>query len=378
VTAIVAATSFLVVVLMPRITLATIILLVLSPLVSKAESLGENILSKTSLQEIRMSHQQREDRKAELASPKTWPCFGASCSVLCAVGRHGIEFLPPYPAAIEPNLTAAERILPRLGFSWAPAPSVDQGNYILAFVLSSAELNKALECHDRQCTVAVNVLEGPDRQALAVCKAFRIGKQFGPPHQCEGVAVRNGPEWWVKIIDFVDRFPHENRMTKIHKLEVQGLPRPSILARIDKALSGTPLAMPDRSVKADRVVALAPRRSSQVLSGGWFEWAQVLVKLDEEFRVKVSLDLLVNKHNSDDPVDWHFPSGQQEAEYRGAIAKAITEELAPICVQPAWESPGILKCAKLRTMDGATIEVPEGASYGLDFEKELDPGVTRK
>jgi len=363
---------------MSRITPVTFILLMLSPLMCKAESLGENILSQESLQEIRMSHNEREDRKAKLVSPNSWPCFAASCSVLCAVGSHGIEFLPPYPAAIEPNLTAARRILPMLRFSWAPEASVDQGSFILAFVLSSAELTKALQCYNRQCTVAVNVLEGADRQTLAVCKAFRIGKQFGPPNQCELVAVRNGPEWWIKVIDFVDRFPPENRMTGIYKLEVQGLPRPLILASIDKALSATPLAMPDRSVKSDHVLALAPKRFSQVLSGGWFEWAQVLVKLDEEFRVEVSLDLLVNKHNTANPADWHLPTGQQEAEYRKAIAKTITEALSPICVQPIWKNSGVLRCTKLRTLDGAMIEIPEGASYGRDFEKELDPRVTRK
>lgn len=363
---------------MSRIIPVTFILLMLTPLVCKAGSLGEKIMLGQSLQELRMSQQEREDRKAKLVSPNPWPCFAASCSVLCTAGRYGIEFLPPYPAAIEPNLTAARKVLPMLGFSWAPQASVDQGRFILAFILRSAELNQAFGCHNGQCTVAVNALEGPNRQALAVCKVLRLGKQLGPPNQCEVVAVRNGSDWWIKVIDFVYRFPYENSMAAMHTLKVQGLPRSSILASIDKALSGMPLVMPDRSIKSDRVMALAPKRFSHVISGGWFEWAQVLVGLNGEFRVEVSFDLLVNKQNSANPADWHLPTDPQEAEYRKAIVKTVTGALSPICVQPIWKGSDILRCAKLRTMDGAVVEIPEGASYGQYFENALDPRVTRK
>ena len=255
---------------------------------------------------------------------------------------------------------------------------MDQGRYILALLMQSAELNQALECHKEQCTVAVHAMESFNRQAVAVCKASSLDKQLGPPNQCEAVAVRNGPEWWIKIIDFVEQFSYENRRKGISRLEVEGLPRSSILARIDEALSDTPLVMPDRSVKDDRVVAIAPRRFSRVISGGWFEWAQVLVKLDEEFRVKFSWDLLVNKRNAANPADWYFPTHRQEAEYRNAIVETVTGALAPICVQPVWKDSDVLRCTKLRTMDGAMIEIPEGASNGGNFEKELDLSVKRK
>ena len=363
---------------MKRIIAVTFILLMIAPLVSKAESLSERIMSGHSLQDLRTSQQEREDRKARLVNLNPWPCFGASCSVLCTAGTYGIEFLPPYPAAIEPNLTAARKILPMLGFSWAHQASVDQGGFILAFILHSAESNQVFECHSGQCTVAINALEGPDRQALAVCKVSRLGKQLGPPNQCEVVAARIGPEWWIKIIDFVYGLPYENSMPAIHTLEVRGLPRSSILSRIDKALSGIPLVMPNRSVKRDRAMALAPKRFSHVISGGWFEWAQVSVRLDEEFRMEVSLDLLVNKQNAANPADWHLPTDQQEAEYREAILKTITGALSPICLVPIWKGPDILRCTRLRTSDGAVIEIPEGASYGWGFAEKLDPRVTRK
>jgi hypothetical protein len=363
---------------MSRITCVTFILIMIAPLACKAESLGERILSGLSLQELRMSLQERENRKAALVNPNPWPCFAQSCSVLCAAGRNDIEFLPPYPAAVEPNLTAARRILPILGFSWAPETSVDQGRFILALLMQSAELNQALECHNGQCTVAVHTIEGPNRQAVAVCKASTSDKQLGPPNQCEAVAVRNGPEWWIKIVDFVEQPPYENKRKRISQLEVSGLSRPSILARIGDALSDSPLVMPDRSVQDDRVVALAPRRFSRVISGGWFEWAQVSVKLDEEFRVEVSWDLLVNEQNAANPADWDLPTHQQEAEYRNAIVETVTRALAPICVQPVWKDSDVLRCTKLRTMDGAMIEIPEGASNGRNFKKKFDLSVKRK
>jgi hypothetical protein len=363
---------------MSRITRVTLILIMIAPLACKAESLGERIMSGQSLPELRMSLQERENRKAALVNPNPWPCFAQSCSVLCAVGRHDIEFLPPYPAAVEPNLTGARKILPILGFSWAPEASVDQGRFVLALLMQSAELNQTLECRNGQCTVAVHAIEGPDRQAVAVCKASMLDKQLGPPNQCEAVAVRNGPEWWIKIIDFVEQFPYQNRRKGISQLEVRGLTRSSILARIGEALNDIPLVMPDRSVKDDRLIALAPRRFSKVISGGWFEWAGVLVKLDEEFRVEVSWDLLVDKQNDANPADWYFPTHQQEAQYRDAIVETVTGALASICVQPVWKDSHVLRCTKLRTRDGAVIETPEGASSERNLKDKFNLSVKRK
>jgi hypothetical protein len=56
-----------------------------------------------------------------------------------------------------------------------------------------------------------------------------------------------------------DDYP-ELCMATVHRLEIEGLDRESIVAVLDRALSARPLLMPNRTVKQDRIHAIAPRR----------------------------------------------------------------------------------------------------------------------
>src|SRR5262249_18281508 len=138
-----------------------------------------------------------------------------------------------------------------------------------------------------------------------------------------------------KIMDLA-HLPPQAEMLAVYYLEVVGLPRSSILASLDKELSGAPLMMTTRTVKSDRVMAMAPKRFSRVLSGGWFEWVQVLVELDREFGVEVSVDLVVNKQNTAEPADWHLPTDPQLDQYRQALIGTVNRALTSVCVEPKW------------------------------------------
>jgi len=239
---------------------------------------------------------------------------------------------------------------------------------VLEPILESIKLQKPLACDEDQCKVAVSVLD-PSTQTLGLCNALSLGHELGPPTKCEAVAVRNGSEWWLKVIDSANIvFP---AMQAVYIFDIRGLPRSAILASIDSSLSIDPLVMTDRTVKEDRVMAIAPRRFSHVLSGSWFEWPQVLIEVDGEYKVTVSLDLLVNKQNSTDPVDWHLPTDPQQEEYRKALSGVVTQALAKICIDPVWKGSNALTCTMLRTLDGAVVRTPNRDGY------LQDPRVTR-
>jgi hypothetical protein len=286
--------------------------------------------------------------------------------------------LTPFPAAIEPNVTGAERVgrfgYSSLSYSWAPESSVDRGRAILEPLLRLAETHKALVCDEGNCKVVVNAIQGATRQTLAICSAFGLAEQLGPPNNCEVIAFRIDGQWWIKIIDSASPPPQPKAIT-IYTLEVLGLPRASILASLDQALSQKPVSMSDRSVKRNRIMALAPRRFSQILSGGWFEWPQVLVQLDEEYQVEVLLDLLVNKQNTSDPADWHMPTDQQVDQYRKIIVESITQALNKVCVKPQWAGSATLHCAQFRTNDGSLVTIPEGSSVEY-YRGPLDRRIT--
>ena len=353
------------------IKLVTLALVTLPLLVRGGQSLGEIIIRDgyNDIQQTRVDQRHRQLLKALLGYAS---CFTTFRSERC-VGEDYVEFLEPFPAAVEPNLTAARRF-GEVTFSWVPQASVDQGRSVLVPVLRSAKRHAPLACKGEECTVAVNAPEGQHGQTLAVCEAFKLGKQLGPSHNCDAIAVRTDSEWWIKVIVSAHHF-ELLYMTPVYYLEVRGLPRSLILDSIDKELSGAPLVMPSRSVKRDRLMALAPKRFSRILSGGWFEWAQILVELDKEFGVQISLDLLVNKQNTADPADWHLPTDQQQEEYRQAIAAAVARALTAVCVEPIWMGSEAMRCRKLRTIDGALVEIPKGASYP---ESPVDPRVTRR
>jgi hypothetical protein len=342
----------------------------------RSQSLGENIAPVRYLQEIQKRQQKSAVRKAGLEKAKPTPCPLASAHQLrCVIGEDDlIEFLQPFPFPFDSAGRDVPRLVNGMRTTWAPEASVDQGKSVLKPILRSAKLRQPMSCDYEDCRIAVSV-HGPNTQTLAICSALSLGKQLGPPKDCEVVAVRNRQQWWMEVID--QAWSQGHAMSPVYNLEIRGLPRSSILATLDKALSSAPLSLPNRTVKTDRVMAVAPKRFSRILSGGWFEWAQILVELDEEFQMQVSLDLLVNKQNTSDPADWHLPTYQQEDEYRKAIAETVTGALAAICIEPVWSGSDALRCTKLRTSDGAIVQIPEGAARGYGASK-LDPRVTRK
>lgn len=201
--------------------------------------------------------------------------------------------------------------------------------------MKSVESQRPLYCDGNKCKVAVDVVR-PYGQILAICDALCSGEKLGPPTHCGPFAVQVGSAWWIEVLDGGESYSPIMGLAKVYTFGIKGkgIPRSTILAALDRGLSTRPLIMTDRTVKEDRIMAVAPRRFSNILSGGWFEWAQVPVEIDSALKVDVSLDLLVNKQNSSDPVDWHLPTYQQEEQYTKAIEDTVTQSLADICIQP--------------------------------------------
>ena len=97
------------------------------------------------------------------------------------------------------------------------------------------------------------------------------------------------------------------------------------------------------------------------------------MELDLQYRLTVSLDLMVNKQNTSDPADWHLPTDDQLGEYRQAIAGTVTSALAAICMKPGWKERWSgtheLTCEGLKTLDGAIVKTP--------IDGSTDPRVTK-
>jgi hypothetical protein len=171
-------------------------------------------------------------------------------------------------------------------------------------------------------------------------------------------------------------------------ISISGLSRDLIIERIDKSLAGPPLSIPVRIIKPDRVWGNGPRRFSNVLSGNWFEWVQVEVELGPTLGITVSLDLLVNKQNTDQPQDWHLPTEQQQEEYSRAVRANITKELESACVKPVWKGSSELRCSAFRPQRAEAIpmerlEEAESAARRerhdddrYSFPSSLDPRLT--
>jgi hypothetical protein len=208
-----------------------------------------------------------------------------------------------------------------------------------------------------------------------LCVAESVNGSLGPPNDCDSIAVNDGAKWWIEVVDATIELSHI--LAHLFTLEVEGVSRSAILSSLDRELGQPPLEMPNRKIKADRVLAVAPRRFSSVLSGKWFEWAQVLIELDREFSIDVSLDLLVNKQNTADPSDWHLPTPQQESEYQDAVMEAVKKAVASVCIGPNWTDSTALRCTQLRPKIGPPVTIPEGSSHGW-YRGHLDPRVRRR
>jgi hypothetical protein len=375
---------------MSKIALAASVFLVLTRTDNFAQTLKEQLITKQgqSIEKLRSDWRAREIRISKLNQSQSKGCVIAP-PVRCVGG----EFLDPLPAAIGPWISAVRARFRGnlLRFTWAPETSVYQARSVLDTIQRAATLFQPLTCEEGRCEVAVQVVNEPGDQALAICSALdprgqnipsgavfdpRLKSRLGPPINCQVVVVSRQGQWWIEAIDGVTP-PALARMIGIYTLEVKGLPRSAMMTSLDRALASSPLTMPDRSMKRDRLWAIAPRRFSKVISGEWFEWAQVLIELDEEYRVKLYLDLLVNKQNTEEPSNWHLPTEQQQEEYRRAIITAITRELANVCINPVWSGSKVLRCAQLATSNGM-VAIPEGASREDGREIKLDPRITKR
>jgi hypothetical protein len=340
---------------------------------AEGETVASKMMATPSLESVRQSYLHAKEEKKSLAEHgETSECIvERPIRLPCVrIGDSGVsEFLYPVPVAFtstgEINLgTAGDEG----NFSWAPKASVFEGDKALAPILKSIQSRESIACWLDQCKVGVKATQG-DEQRLAICDARDVNGTLGPPTDCEVIAVQKGAEWWMKVIDrsIPLGFP---KMASVYKVDVEGLPRPAILAVIDRALADAPLSLSNRTVKDEQIMADSPKRHSKVLAGGWFEWPQVMVEIDSGFHVEVSLDLLVNKQNTSDPADWHMPTDQQEEQYRSAIESTVAKALGNICVGPSWSGTGKLTCASMKKFNGIPVEVPT--------DDDDEPGHPRK
>jgi hypothetical protein len=246
------------------------------------------------------------------------------------------------------------------------------GATVLQQLLEQSVASLPRSCSDDRCEAIVSssIRDEPGR-TLAVCRVIAAGSSFGPPRDCEPIAIRDATEWWLRIV--VGQDSAHPYLVPVYQLDVAGLSRESIMAALDHGAADPPLSLQDRNVKGNRLLAIGSKRFSKVLSGGWFEWTEILVELDEEYEVSISLDLLVNKQNTANPADWHLPTDQQVDEYRQVIKSMVARTLSQSCVDPAWTGTKQLRCDQLKTVSGGKVRIPVGAS---SRPQNLDPRIT--
>jgi hypothetical protein len=347
----------------------------------KPNSLSQTVgktLSPVSLSELQESRGESQSRRvAAVNTGRFQSCLQKPKILRCTRIEDGFQFFPPFLPKTDANSQEVNSFNSSLWarYSWAREAQVKNGDSFIATLLQAAHSHALSNCEMDNCSLAISVPQLPNSERIELCTVEQVQNEVGPPHNCEAIAARYDAEWWVEVIDGVEPISLPQGMSSVYRLDIVGLPRAAIFSVLDRAIAGLPLVMPNRAVKTDHILAIAPRRFSHILAGGWFEWPQILVELDDEFHVEISLDLIVNKQNTDDPADWHLPTDQQMEEYQKAIAESVTKALTAVCVGPRWEGTRELACDKLRTTDGALVSIPEDALYS---EKKLDSRIVRQ
>jgi hypothetical protein len=235
--------------------------------------------------------------------------------------------------------------------TWVPLERTIGGAPFLRKLGDWAKQMSPSECILFSCKIAITSKSDAVGQVVAICDMKEIDGTNGPPTNCGPVAINRGGGWWLRAIASLRWKSIQNldAMFSVLVAPTSGeIGRAKLLSILDGAIAKDPLRMNSRDVSEGRVLASAPKRFSEILPGNWFEWASVLIEVDSQLSIRVFLDLLVDKQNTDDPSAWHRPLGVQLQRYGETIRGVVNRALEAYCIQPNWIGSTTFQCKEWR------------------------------
>jgi hypothetical protein len=214
-----------------------------------------------------------------------------------------------------------------------------------------AEAGKVVECGIMTCRVvyAVSKTAAADT-ALALCRLHPVGDEHGPPTRCAYLALVGSGGVWIRATvrwnhrwsecsageepgdDWIELVSIEPPVMTIATGGVAT--EKAVSDRLQARLRTPPLGLASEMING-QIHATAPSRRSQVLPD-WREEVAVNVWLypgygPGELVVRSSINLLVNRQNTDRDQDWHRPGPGQQSAYSAAVVERFRLAFQDAC-----------------------------------------------
>jgi hypothetical protein len=255
-------------------------------------------------------------------------------------------------------------------FAWLPTPETANGPQQLARLQRIGSLGDTLRCDPESCVRPAISLHGRDT-VVHLCDASRIGAAIGPPERCRPVGSWGAQGSYARALvgwgkadlaaevnaaapaaAFDAGSGRELEFSLFYTTDAQ---RVFVLQELERALRTAPWALTTqlrpRTPPHNRVIGLVAFRHSPVLRTKW-----EIVKVDAELdnpattpqghmaRIVVSIDARNSAQNVRDAEGFVAASAADYAVYEAALARAITQHLAPRCERGADDRS--LRCVR--------------------------------